>query len=60
MMCASQRRSRATGREKLIFAGVSLEVCAALPAMTAVGTGFDAYVAVDARELSASKREVIL
>src|SRR5437879_13905229 len=27
----------ATGRKKLIFAGISLEVCAALPAITAVG-----------------------
>jgi nicotinamidase-related amidase len=38
----------ATGRKKLIFAGVSLEICAAFPAITAVGKGFDAYVAVDA------------
>jgi len=38
----------ATGRKKLIFAGVSLEVCAAFPAITAVGRGLDAYVAVDA------------
>ena len=38
----------ATGRKKLIFAGISLEVCAALPAITAVGKGLDAYVAVDA------------
>jgi nicotinamidase-related amidase len=38
----------ATGRKKLIFAGISLEVCAAFPAITAVGKGFDAYVAVDA------------
>jgi nicotinamidase-related amidase len=38
----------ATGRRKLIFAGLSLEVCAALPAMTAVSKGLDAYVAVDA------------
>jgi len=38
----------ATGRKKLIFAGISLEVCAAFPAMTAVAKGFDAYVAVDA------------
>ena len=37
-----------TGRKKLIFAGVSLEVCAALPAMTAAARGYDAYVAVDA------------
>jgi nicotinamidase-related amidase len=38
----------ATGRKKLIFAGISLEVCAAFPAITAIGKGFDAYVAVDA------------
>jgi nicotinamidase-related amidase len=38
----------ATGRKKLIFAGVSLEVCAAFPAMTAITKGYDAYVAVDA------------
>jgi nicotinamidase-related amidase len=38
----------ATGRKKLIFAGLSLEVCAAFPAMTAVSRGLDAYVAVDA------------
>jgi len=36
------------GRKKLIFAGLSLEVCAAFPAMTAVGKGYDAYIAVDA------------
>ena len=39
---------RATGRSKLIIAGVSLEVCAALPAIAAIADGFDAYVAVDA------------
>jgi nicotinamidase-related amidase len=38
----------ATGRKKLIFAGISLEVCAAFPAITAAGKGYDAYVAVDA------------
>jgi nicotinamidase-related amidase len=37
-----------TGRKKLIFAGLSLEVCAAFPAITAVGKGLDAFVAVDA------------
>src|ERR1700752_4855729 len=42
------RAIEATGREKLIFAGLSLEVCAALPAMTAVSRGLAAYVAVDA------------
>ena len=42
------RAIEATGRSKLIFAGLSLEVCAAFPAMTAVSKGLDAYVAVDA------------
>jgi isochorismate hydrolase len=49
----------ATGRKKLIFAGISLEICAGFPAMTAVGKGFDAYVAVDASgTFSETKREV--
>ena len=48
----------ATGRKKLIFAGISLEVCAAFPAMTAVAHGLDAYVAVDASgTFSKTKRE---
>jgi nicotinamidase-related amidase len=56
---AVARAIAATGRKKLIFAGVSLEVCAALPAMTAVGKGLDAYVAVDASgTFSKTKREV--
>jgi nicotinamidase-related amidase len=38
----------AIGRSKLIIAGVSLEVCAALPAIAATAEGLDAYVAVDA------------
>jgi nicotinamidase-related amidase len=38
----------ATGRKKLIFAGISLEVCAAFPAITAIGQGYASYVAVDA------------
>ncbi len=49
----------ATGRRKLIFAGISLEVCAGFPAMTAVARGLDAYVAVDASgTFSETKREV--
>ncbi len=49
---------RATGRSKLIFAGVSLEVCAAFPAMRAVREGFEAYVAVDASgTFNTTKRE---
>src|ERR1700722_15062455 len=48
-----------TGRKKLIFGGLSLEVCAALPAMTAVSKGLDAYVAVDAcGTFSETKRQV--
>ena len=35
------RAIEATGRKKLIFAGISLEVCAAFPAITAVGKGLD-------------------
>src|ERR1700751_1298219 len=49
----------ATGRKKLIFAGISLEVCAAFPAITAVGKGLDAYVAVDAAgTFKETKRQV--
>ena len=52
---------RATGRNKLIFAGVSLEVCAAFPAMRAVREGFEAYVAVDASgTFNTTKRETAL
>lgn len=48
----------ATGRRKLIFAGISLEVCAAFPAMTAAARGLDAYVAVDASgTFSETKRQ---
>src|ERR1700751_2408733 len=53
------RAIEATGRNKLIFAGLSLEVCAAFPAITAVGKGLDAYVAVDAcGTFSKTKRQV--
>jgi nicotinamidase-related amidase len=52
------RAIEATGRKKLVFAGISLEVCAAFPAITAVGKGFDAYVAVDASgTFSETKRQ---
>jgi nicotinamidase-related amidase len=51
----------ATGRKKLIFAGISLEVCAGFPAMTAVANGYDAYVAVDASgTFSRTKHDVNL
>ncbi len=53
------RAIEATGRKKLIFAGISLEVCAAFPAITAIGKGLDAYVAVDAcGTFSETKRQV--
>src|SRR6201990_750085 len=53
------RAIEATGGGKLIFAGLSLEVCAAFPAITAVGRGLDAYVAVDAcGTFSQTKRQV--
>ncbi|OCI98494.1 isochorismatase [Rhizobium sp. AC27/96] len=55
---AVARAIEATGRKKLIFAGISLEVCAAFPAITAIGKGYDAYVAVDASgTFSETKRE---
>lgn len=38
----------AAGRKKLIIAGVSTEVCLALPAIRAIGLGFDAYGVIDA------------
>lgn len=38
----------ATGRKKLVIAGVSTEVCLALPAIHATGMGYDAYGAIDA------------
>src|SRR5258708_11929194 len=38
----------AIGRKKLIIAGVSTEVCLALPAIYATGTGYDAYAVIDA------------
>src|SRR5689334_14324549 len=48
----------ATGRKNLIFAGISLEVCAAFPAMTAVRKNYTAFVAVDASgTFNKTKRE---
>ncbi len=38
----------AAGRKKLIIAGVSTEVCLALPAIYATGIGYDAYGVIDA------------
>jgi nicotinamidase-related amidase len=53
------RAIEATARKKLIFAGLSLEVCAAFPAITALGKGLTAHVAVDAcGTFSETKRQV--
>src|SRR6266853_1506622 len=38
----------ATGRKKLIIAGVSTAVCLALPAIYATAAGYDAYAVIDA------------
>ena len=38
----------ATGRKKLIIAGVSTEVCLAFPAIYATAVGYDAYAVIDA------------
>src|SRR6266853_5303484 len=38
----------ATGRKKLIIAGVSTEVCMAFPALHATAIGYDAYAVIDA------------
>src|SRR5260221_4794813 len=38
----------AAGRKKLIIAGVSTEVCLALPAIHATGIGYDVYGVIDA------------
>jgi nicotinamidase-related amidase len=37
-----------TGRKKLIIAGISLEVCVAFPAVSAIDAGYDVYAAIDA------------
>ncbi|MER6957646.1 MULTISPECIES: hydrolase [unclassified Streptomyces] len=39
---------KATGRKKLILAGLWTEICVAMPAIQAVGEGFDVYVVTDA------------
>ena len=42
------RAVRATGRNQLLVAGISLEVCASMPAIAANEAGFDARVVLDA------------
>ena len=52
-------RVSATSNWPAPFAGIFLEVCAALRAIAAVGKGLDAYVAVDASgTFSETKRQV--
>ena len=49
----------ATGRTHLLFAGVTLQVCAATPAYSALAAGYKSYVVVDASGvLSATNRQV--
>ena len=40
--------AKKTGREKLIVAGVSTEVCVAFVALSAVKEGYDVYAVIDA------------
>ena len=39
---------KATGRKKLIMAGVTADVCLTFPAISAVGEGYDVYGVIDA------------
>lgn len=39
---------KATGRKKLLIAGIVTDVCVALPALSALADGFDVYVVADA------------
>ncbi|MEV7891720.1 hydrolase [Streptomyces sp. NPDC002817] len=39
---------KATGRKKLVIAGLYTEICVAFPALHAAGEGFDVYVVTDA------------
>jgi hypothetical protein len=49
----------ATGRTYLLFAGVTLQVCAATPAYSALAAGYKSYVVVDASGvLSPTNRQV--
>jgi nicotinamidase-related amidase len=49
---------RATGRTKLLIAGISTEVCLAFAALSTTAEGFDAYAVIDAAgTFSQAKRE---
>ena len=39
---------KATGRKKLIIAGIVTDVCVAFPALAALSEGYDVYIVVDA------------
>jgi nicotinamidase-related amidase len=39
---------QATGRHQLVIAGVTTDVCLTLPAISAVGAGYDVYAVIDA------------
>ncbi|MPY30108.1 hydrolase [Streptomyces adustus] len=39
---------KATGRKKLVFAGLWTEICIALPALSAIAQGYEVYVVTDA------------
>lgn len=42
------RKVKATGRSKLIMAGIVTDVCLTLPAISAVRDGYDVYATIDA------------
>ncbi len=42
------RAIQATGRQKLIMAGISTDVCLTFPAIAAVTAGYDVYAVIDA------------
>ena len=52
------KADKATGRDHLILAGLSFEVCASLPAISAREDGYEPVVAIDAcGTFSSDKRE---
>lgn len=48
----------ATGRRQLIIAGLSLEVCAAFPALSATAAGYEARVVLDASGTFSEARRI--
>jgi nicotinamidase-related amidase len=52
------RAVEATGRRQLIIAGIVTDVCVAFPALSAIASGYEVFVAIDASgTLSAPMRE---